>query len=49
MAIMDVICSWPTFDDTRAKEEWGWKPKYELEEAVKDFIAELLANPTIYN
>ncbi len=49
LAVMEVIRSWPTLDDTQAREEWGWMPKYELEGAVKDFIAEVRAHPAIYN
>lgn len=48
-AVMDIIRSWPILDDTRAREEWGWHPKYNLEEAVKDFIAEVRAHPEIYH
>lgn len=28
-------------DESLAQKEWGWRPKYFLEETVKDFIAEL--------
>jgi threonine 3-dehydrogenase len=28
-------------DDSLAQKEWGWQPKYFLEETVKDFLAEL--------
>ena len=28
-------------DDSLAQKEWGWQPKYLLEETVRDFIAEL--------
>jgi threonine 3-dehydrogenase len=45
-AVMDVIRGWPTLDDTRARQEWGWQPKYILEESVKDFILEVQANPS---
>jgi len=38
-----VLC----YQDER--EEWGWHPKYNLEEAVKDFIAEVRAHPEIYH
>lgn len=35
-------------DDTNARQDWGWKPQYGLEEAVKDFVAEVLANRALY-
>jgi nucleoside-diphosphate-sugar epimerase len=46
--MQDMISNWPTLDDTRAREEWGWHPKYELSESVEDFIAEVRANPLVY-
>jgi threonine 3-dehydrogenase len=46
--MLDVINNWPTLDDSRAREEWGWHPKYELAESVDDFIAEVSANPSVY-
>ena len=34
--------SWPDkMDDTCAKEEWGWKPEYDLESMTKDMIETL--------
>jgi nucleoside-diphosphate-sugar epimerase len=34
--------SWPNYmDDSAAKEEWGWKPKYDLPEMSKDMIEKL--------
>ena len=47
-AMLDSINNWPTLDDARAREEWGWQPKYELSESVEDFIAEVRANPSAY-
>ena len=35
-------------DDTNACQDWGWKPQYGLEEAVKDFVAEVMANRALY-
>lgn len=36
-------------DDTRAREEWGWKPMYgSLEEIVTDFIQEVRTRPKFY-
>lgn len=46
--MLDVISNWPTLDDSRAREEWGWHPMYELAESVDDFIAEVTANPLVY-
>jgi len=47
-AMLDMIGNWPTLDDTRAREEWGWRPEYGLSESVQDFIAEVRANPAAY-
>ena len=34
--------SWPnSLDDTCAREEWGWKPEYNLEAMTKDMLAKL--------
>jgi len=35
-------------DDTRAREDWGWKAEYDWDMAVQDFIAEVNANPDLY-
>lgn len=36
-------------DDTRAQEEWGWKPSYaHLEDVVEDFIQEMRSHPKRY-
>ena len=32
-------------DDQRAREEWGWEPRYDLENLVDDFLQELRNNP----
>ena len=32
-------------DDQRAREEWGWQPRYDLENLVDDFLQELRNNP----
>ena len=48
-AVVSIINSWPTLDDTKARQEWGWKPECEsVEEYVKDFISEIRANPVFY-
>lgn len=34
-----IADSWPnSLDDTSAREEWGWKPKYNLEKMTEDMI-----------
>lgn len=34
--------SWPnSWDDTCAREEWGWKPEYDLDAMTKDMLAKL--------
>lgn len=34
--------SWPnSLDDTCAREEWGWKPQYNLDEMTKDMLEKL--------
>jgi threonine 3-dehydrogenase len=36
-------------DDSKAREEWGWKPQYqELDVLIKDFISEIQKNPERY-
>ncbi len=36
-------------DDSRVREEWGWKPMYtDLEKLVKDFIREVRTRPQLY-
>ena len=37
-----IADSWPDrLDDTCARKEWGWKPRFGLDEMVDDMIAEL--------
>lgn len=34
-----ILDSWPrALDDRRAREEWGWKPQFELEAMTKDVV-----------
>ena len=34
-----IADSWPkTIDDTAAREEWGWEPRYDLQSMVKDML-----------
>lgn len=36
--------SWPnSLDDTCAREEWGWKPEYDLDAMTRDMLAKLKA------
>ena len=40
--------SWPNnMDDSAAREEWGWKPEYELESMTKDMIENISQKPKI--
>jgi nucleoside-diphosphate-sugar epimerase len=40
--IQDIAKSWPnSLDDTCAREEWGWNPKYDLDSMTKDMIKQL--------
>ena len=35
----EIAESWPnSLDDTAAKEEWGWKPTYDLTKMSEDMI-----------
>ena len=37
-----IADSWPnSLDDTCAREEWGWKPEYDLDAMTKDMLAKL--------
>ena len=36
------------FDDSRAREEWGWAPRYSQEQIVDDFLNELRLHPHRY-
>ncbi len=39
-----IADSWPRrIDDTAAREEWGWKPEYDLQTMTADMIAQLRA------
>jgi len=34
-----ILDSWPrALDDRRAREEWGWKPQYDLDAMTKDMV-----------
>ena len=32
-------------DDHKARQEWGWRPRYDLESLMQDFLLELQAHP----
>jgi nucleoside-diphosphate-sugar epimerase len=37
-----IADSWPnSIDDSAAREEWGWKPDYDLEAMTRDMLANL--------
>ncbi|HEU0001466.1 MAG TPA: NAD-dependent epimerase/dehydratase family protein [Ktedonobacteraceae bacterium] len=36
------------FDDSRAREEWGWEPRYTQDEMVDDFLHEMKEHPERY-
>jgi len=35
-------------DDSNARREWAWKPNYDLEQTVVDFLSELRHNSKRY-
>jgi nucleoside-diphosphate-sugar epimerase len=38
----DIADSWPnSLDDTKAREQWGWKPEYLLDDMTKDMLEKL--------
>jgi threonine 3-dehydrogenase len=49
MAILRARATAETYDDTKAREEWGWKPLYdEVEKQIVDFIQEVRTRPQYY-
>jgi nucleoside-diphosphate-sugar epimerase len=37
-----IADSWPAvIDDTRAREDWGWKPDYDLDKMTADMLENL--------
>ncbi len=36
------------FDDSRAREEWGWEPHYTQDQMVDDFLQEMRQHPQRY-
>ena len=45
--IMDKLGALP-LDDYLARQEWGWKPEYDQEHIVDDFLKELRVHPQRY-
>lgn len=37
-----------TVDDSRARQDWGWQPEFDWENAVRDFIQTVRDNPEQY-
>lgn len=34
-----IADSWPeVFDDSEARKDWGWKPKYDIDALVEDMV-----------
>jgi threonine 3-dehydrogenase len=41
-SVADLIDSWPQqFDDSPARQDWGWRPAYGLDGLADDFLATL--------
>ena len=48
--VMDYYRSLNNFDDSRAREEWSWKPLYaDFKKIVADFIKEVRSKPDYYS
>ena len=40
--MQEIVDGWPeALDETRAREEWGWTVRYNLDDMGKDFIKEV--------
>lgn len=46
--LSQIYYSMKPFDDHCALEEWGWKPEYDNEAAIDDFISEMRQHPERY-
>ncbi len=45
-----IVKSWAQkIDESDATEEWGWRRRFTLEGAIKDFIEEVKTNPSLYS
>ena len=43
-----IADSWPgAIDDSEARRDWGWQPKYDLNAMTKDMIQQLRSNPKL--
>ena len=39
----DIAASWPqSIDDSRAREDWGWRPRFDISAMTDDMLAALL-------
>ncbi|WP_455279834.1 NAD-dependent epimerase/dehydratase family protein [[Eubacterium] cellulosolvens] len=44
-----IVKSWAQkIDESAAIKDWGWKRKFNAEQAIRDFIQEIQSNPEIY-
>ena len=42
----EIADSWPqSIDDSAAREEWGWKPEYDLDTMTADMLEKLREKP----
>ncbi|MFC1992536.1 NAD-dependent epimerase/dehydratase family protein [Chloroflexota bacterium] len=47
--VVKIVNGFPhRLDDSPARKDWGWKPSYDIDGLVKDFIAEFRAHPDLY-
>ncbi len=45
--VHSIADSWPVrFDDSNARQDWGWKPAYDLSELVTDMLASICEKRT---
>jgi len=45
-SITSIVDTWPErLDDSEAAADWGWSAGYDLDSAVRDFVADVIANP----
>ena len=43
-AVANLLASWPgVIDDRAARQDWNWKPEFDLERTADDFLAKLRA------
>ena len=46
--LTQIYYDMPSYDDRVAREEWGWKPEYNNDTSMDDFISELRQSPERY-